>query len=77
MHLPIRPLLCAGLFVGVAACQTHDRVIYETRSPKNLRVPKLSEVPDVPLGAIQSTPTENPAAVAPSSGGPSAPAAAQ
>lgn len=72
MHLPLRPFLCAGVLIGFTACQTHDRMIYETNPPKNLRVPQLMEVPIVPLGAgTATTPTENPAAATPSTDSPS------
>lgn len=76
MHLPIRIFLLASLLAGAAACQTHDRVIYATRTPKNLRVQHPGDTPDVPL---ETTPVggPKPGAVTPATGGPSLPAAAQ
>ncbi|MEA3187672.1 MAG: hypothetical protein QOD99_1502 [Chthoniobacter sp.] len=66
----------AGLLAGATGCQTHDRVIYATRTPKNLRIWHPGDTAILP--ADMSTP---PSAVSrgttPVMGSPSAPAAAQ
>ena len=49
MNLPIRFFALAVLFAGAAACQTHDRVIYDQRTPKNLRVIRPGDTPEIPL----------------------------
>ncbi len=76
MHLPLRTFLLLGLLAGAAACQTHDRVMYENRPPKNLRVRSRADAPELPP-LDTTSPSANPAAATPATGGPTLPAAAQ
>ncbi len=76
MHLPIRHFLLALFVFTAVACQTHDKVIYSMRSPKNLRVIHPGDTPEIPVD-ITNPPSANPAAATPTTGAPSAPAAAQ